>query len=216
VTPPNIRQWKQRACSRRSAKTARLFPFQGRVPAIFAAAALLKENSGKLNLPETSRFTVTFQPGKRMNATPSTPRTAQIACDFWFEASHQLARADWPEEKNHEIFGKCVRMHGHSYRLQVTLRGPIDPETGMVINFRELKRRIRERVVDVLDHRHLNDILEEIPTAENIACWIADRILPDAQGAEVSRIELWETRNSCAFLDAEDLSLARKRVLGTP
>jgi 6-pyruvoyltetrahydropterin/6-carboxytetrahydropterin synthase len=51
---------------------------------------------------------------------------AQIACEFRFEASHQLRRDDWSEAENDAVFGNCARLHGHSYRLVVTLRGPID------------------------------------------------------------------------------------------
>lgn len=140
---------------------------------------------------------------------PQQRRIAQVSCEFWFEASHQLSRPDWPEERNRAVFGKCVRLHGHSYLLKVSFRGPIDPETGMVINFFDVKRRVKDRVVDRLDHYHMNDVIEEIPTAENVACWIARQLLQgiEVEGVELSRIELWETRSAYAFLDREDLAL---------
>ena len=50
-------------------------------------------------------------------------RVALITCEFWFEASHVLAREDWSEEQNDRVFGPCARLHGHSYHLKVTLRG---------------------------------------------------------------------------------------------
>ena len=65
---------------------------------------------------------------------------AQITCEFRFEASHLLRRDDWSDAENDAVFGNCARLHGHSYRLCVTLRGPIDGETGMVMNFTDLKR----------------------------------------------------------------------------
>jgi 6-pyruvoyl-tetrahydropterin synthase len=81
----------------------------------------------------------------------------------------------------------------------------------MVVNFRDVKRWVRERVVDALDHRHINDLMSEIPTAENIACWIAARLLEEKIGARLERLELWETRNSCALLEGEDLDSLRPR-----
>ena len=144
-----------------------------------------------------------------MNPSADPPRIAQVSCEFWFEASHQLLRPDWTPERNDAVFGKCVRMHGHSYLLKVSFRGPIDPETGMVINFFDVKALVKGRVVDRLDHYHLNDIVPGIPTAENTAHWIAGQIAPGItkEGVELSRIELWETRSAYAFLDREDLKL---------
>lgn len=139
---------------------------------------------------------------------PRPSRIAQVCCEFWFEASHQLFHSDWEEERNLAVFGKCVRLHGHSYHLKVSFRGPIDPETGMVINFFDVKRLVRAQVIDRLDHYHLNDVIPGIPTAENTAYWIANQLIEgmESEGVELSRIELWETRSSYAFLDREDLA----------
>jgi 6-pyruvoyltetrahydropterin/6-carboxytetrahydropterin synthase len=126
-------------------------------------------------------------------------RTAQIACDFGFEASHVLARAEWSPEENERVFGACARLHGHSYRLRVTLRGPIAAETGMVLNFTEVKAAVQERVIRRLDHQHLNDVVPELTTAENLLYWIAGALLP-AFGERLCRLELWETRTSGAAL----------------
>src|SRR5688500_10011881 len=124
---------------------------------------------------------------------------AQITCEFRFEASHQLRRDDWSDAENDAVFGNCARLHGHSYRLCVSLRGPIDPETGMVMNFTDLKRLVRERVVHRLDHQHRSDVVSGLTTAENLLYWIADQLLgpPPAARAPatdlLTRIELWET-----------------------
>jgi 6-pyruvoyltetrahydropterin/6-carboxytetrahydropterin synthase len=146
---------------------------------------------------------------------------AQIACEFRFEASHQLRREDWSDAENDAVFGNCARLHGHSYRLCVTLRGPIDGETGMVMNFTDLKRLVRERVVHRLDHQHLNDVVGGLTTAENLLYWIADQLLgpPPAERAPavdlLTRIELWETTTCCAFLAEPELqayALAKERA----
>ena len=136
------------------------------------------------------------------------PREAQITCEFSFEASHQLRRADWSDAQNDEVFGACARLHGHSYRLLVTLRAPIDPETGMVVNFRDVKAEVKERVVRKLDHQHLDSLLPGLTTAENLCYWIAQQLLP-AFGARLHRLELWETRTAFAALEAEDLMALR-------
>lgn len=130
---------------------------------------------------------------------------ALITCDFWFEASHVLARRDWSAAENERVFGACSRLHGHSYHLRVTVKGPIDRETGMVMNFTHLKALVRERVIERLDHHHLNDIVPGIATCENILYWIARSLLPGL-GETLNRLELWETRTSAAVLTAEELS----------
>ena len=95
-------------------------------------------------------------------------RRAHIACEYTFEASHQLLRPDWPAERNERVFGRCVRLHGHSYRLVIGLYGPLDAETGMVVNFSELDAVVEERILDALDHRNLNEVVGGITTAENL------------------------------------------------
>jgi 6-pyruvoyltetrahydropterin/6-carboxytetrahydropterin synthase len=136
-------------------------------------------------------------------------RQAQITCEFTFEASHQLRRADWSEEQNEAVFGACARLHGHSYRLLVTLRGPIDAETGMVVNFRDVKAEVKERVIWKLDHQHLDSLLPGLTTAENLCYWIAEQLLP-AFPQVLHRLELWETRTAFAALDAGDLDALRR------
>jgi 6-pyruvoyltetrahydropterin/6-carboxytetrahydropterin synthase len=132
-------------------------------------------------------------------------RTALITCEFTFEASHQLRRDDWTEAENEAVFGNCVRLHGHSYRLLVTLRGAIDMDTGMVRNFREVKKIVKERVVARLDHQHLEEVVGGLTTAENLCYWMAAQLLP-AFGRSLHRLELWETRNASAALTDVELA----------
>ena len=132
-------------------------------------------------------------------------RYAHITCEVRFEASHQLRRDDWSDAENDSIFGNCARLHGHSYRLRVTLRGPIDPETGMVVNFRDVKAVLQREIVSRLDHRHLNEVVGGLTTAENLCHWIAARLLPEF-GPLLSRIELGETPTAAAFLTEVELA----------
>ncbi len=131
-------------------------------------------------------------------------RVAQITCEFTFEASHQLRRPDWTDARNEEVFGNCARLHGHSYRLLVTLRGAVDPETGMVLNFRDVKRVVRARILDRLDHQPLESVVEGLTTAENLVYWIARELLPEF-GERLHHVELWETRTASAALGATEI-----------
>ena len=96
-----------------------------------------------------------------------------------FNAAHRLFRAEWSDEKNAEVFGKCSHpnYHGHNYVIEVWLEGPIDPITGYLMDLKSLKKVIQDEVTERFDHRNLNldcpEFKERIPTTENIAivCW---------------------------------------------
>jgi 6-pyruvoyltetrahydropterin/6-carboxytetrahydropterin synthase len=106
--------------------------------------------------------------------------------EFRFEAAHSLPSA--PEGH------KCRRLHGHSYRLIVHVRGDIDPHTGWVRDFADIKRGV-EPIIDQLDHHFLNDIpgLEQ-STVENLAVWLWPRLASAVPG--LVKIVVWETSNS--------------------
>lgn len=88
-----------------------------------------------------------------------------VAREFTFEAAHQLPAHP----------GKCRRLHGHGYRLRVSVEAPVDPATGIAVDFQELKRVVEARVLALLDHSYLNEILP-VPSAENIAAWVWERL----------------------------------------
>ena len=99
-----------------------------------------------------------------------------------FSAAHRLCRPDWSEERNTEVFGDCSNSnwHGHNYELVVTVEGAIDPETGFVMNLKQLKDILEERVVSDIDHRNLNTdvpwLAQVNPTTENLAVAVWARI----------------------------------------
>lgn len=113
---------------------------------------------------------------------------------FEFEASHQLP--------NKECYGKCRNLHGHTYKLVVEIQGEVNPEDGWIMNFSEVKGVVMTQVVDVLDHKHLNDVIGGITTAENILLWIQDRIAKRIwnMGAKLHCLTLYETSKSFAKL----------------
>lgn len=108
----------------------------------------------------------------------------QLERTYRFSASHLYRRPEWSEEENWRRFGKCSRTpgHGHNYRVTLTVAGEVDPQTGFLVDLARLDGLVRERVLEPLDHRHLNEAVPEfgegrsLPTSENLALWIRDRV----------------------------------------
>ena len=123
-----------------------------------------------------------------------------------FCAAHQLYNPTWTEEQNRQVFGKCAHpnYHGHNYVLWVTVKGKVDEETGMVMNFTDLKRLTKEHIIDVLDHKNLNiDIpflMGKRTSAEVLAKEIWQILAPHVAqfGAALHCIHLEETENNIA------------------
>ena len=126
-----------------------------------------------------------------------------------FNAAHRLYNPTWTDEKNDEIFGLCnnPNFHGHNYVLEVWVEGPIDPETGYVIDLKILSKIINEEVKDPFDHRNLNlDCLEFKnlnPTAENIAFVIWNKIRKRLDLKYEMEIRLWETDRNSVFYNGQ-------------
>ena len=90
----------------------------------------------------------------------ATTTTLLITRRATFAAAHVLRRDDWSEQRNREVFGACAGEHGHNYSLEVSVSGPLDAATGMVINLKALDSAIRSAVIEHVHHRHLNrDVL---------------------------------------------------------
>jgi 6-pyruvoyltetrahydropterin/6-carboxytetrahydropterin synthase len=122
--------------------------------------------------------------------------TAEISRDFTFEAAHFLPNV--PEGH------KCGRMHGHSYRLTVAVAGEIDPRMGWVIDFGYIDVVVQPLVAQ-LDHHCLNDVVGlDIPTSENIAGWVWDRIDESYIKLPVVWIEISETPKSRCRITEHD------------
>ena len=123
-----------------------------------------------------------------------------------FNAAHRLYRKDWSDEKNNSVFGKCSNphFHGHNYELIVHVTGNIDPETGYVMDMKNLKNLIKLEVEDKLDHKNLNQEVPEfynkIPTAENIVVFIFNTLRPNLNSEHQLSITLYETpRNFVSY-----------------
>jgi 6-pyruvoyltetrahydropterin/6-carboxytetrahydropterin synthase len=121
-----------------------------------------------------------------------------------FNAAHRLFRADFSDEKNLEVFGKCSNpnWHGHNYELFVTVKGNINPETGFLINLKDLSVIVNEYIINKIDHKNINievDFMQGmLASTENLAKAIWDEIALPIQnlGAELHCIKLYETENN--------------------
>lgn len=124
-----------------------------------------------------------------------TGRVIRLTKSFTFDSAHFLP--------NHK--GKCSNMHGHTYRLEVTVvrdHGMLldgGSDEGMVIDFSELKAVVKGEVIDKIDHKVLNEVLPFRTTAENMAAHIFSVLTDKLQlsGVIVEKIKLWETPDSC-------------------
>lgn len=118
-----------------------------------------------------------------------------------FSAAHRLWSDTLTEAQNRELFGPCAydHGHGHNYVLEVTLRGAVDPATGIVVNLKEIRDVMHELIVDCIDHRHLNHdapLTRGInPTAENLVVlfW---QVLHAHYGATLHEVRLRETEKN--------------------
>ncbi len=115
-----------------------------------------------------------------------------------FSASHFYHNPDFTAEQNRRVFGKCANLngHGHNYTLEVTVKGEVDPATGFVVDLKQLKDILNDEVVDAMDHRHLNKEVPEfatrIPTTENLAIAIWDRLAAKLKVARLHRVRVYE------------------------
>ncbi len=116
-----------------------------------------------------------------------------------FSASHLYHNPALSAEENRRIFGKCNNPHGHgnNYTLEVTVKGEVDPRSGFVVDLKELKDILNREVLDALDHRFLNkevpEFAKQIPTTENIAIAVWQRLEPKLRRAKLHRVRLYET-----------------------
>lgn len=124
---------------------------------------------------------------------------------YTFPASHRLFRAEWSDEQNMRVFGKCANPHGHghNYTLEVSVTGPVDKETGMIANLADLDEYVRRNVLDAFDHVNLNEQVAEfrdtVPTTENL-CRVIFKRLAGFPHARLERVRIEETgKNSFEY-----------------
>lgn len=106
--------------------------------------------------------------------------------EFEFDAAHNLT----------QYHGKCERLHGHTYKLVVKLEGEIGKE-GMIFDFLELKKLVKDKIINRFDHSYLNEIMSQ-PTAENIAIFAWNELENEIkrENCRLFEVEVWETKTS--------------------
>ena len=128
---------------------------------------------------------------------------------YRFSASHRLHSQEFSEEENQRLYGKCNNPygHGHNYVVEVTVTGPVDPQTGMVANLGELDPFVEREVVEPFDQKYLNEDVPEfrvnVPTTENVAREIYRR-LETFPAARLERVRIQETSNNSFEYDGEE------------
>jgi len=133
-----------------------------------------------------------------------------VTARLTFSAAHRLHNPNRDADWNRHTYDKCdnPRGHGHNYALEVSVRGRIDPETGMVIDLKRLKDIMRDRVVDRVDHTNLNedvDFLKDvIPTAENLARCFWQQLASAIPTGELYEVVLQETERNSVRYRGED------------
>lgn len=134
----------------------------------------------------------------------SDSRTVFITRRAEFSAAHVLANPEFTDEENLHVYGQCSHPsgHGHNYALEVTLAGPVQPRTGMLMDLKELKEIMDREIISKCDHRHLNidpDFLRGvIPTAENLALRFFDVLDAALPPGILHRVRVFESPRNYA------------------
>ncbi len=129
----------------------------------------------------------------------STKKMVYLTRKCEFSASHFYHNPDLSPEENRRIFGKCNNPngHGHNYTLELTVKGEVDARSGFVVNLAELKQVLEREVLNAFDHRHLNyevpEFQKQIPTTENIAIAVWNRLAPKLTAARMHRVRVYES-----------------------
>jgi 6-pyruvoyltetrahydropterin/6-carboxytetrahydropterin synthase len=152
-----------------------------------------------LNADEPFDFAQGMRGCSQMNTDKE--KRVQLSRRYRFSAAHRLHRAEFGEEVNQRLYGKCANPHGHghNYVLEVTVAGPVDAATGMVANLGELDAFVGREVVEAFDHKYLNEEVAEfgtvVPTTENL-CREIWRRLRGFPAARLARVRIEETNKN--------------------
>jgi len=120
---------------------------------------------------------------------------------YMFSASHRLHADSLSAQENRAAYGKCNNPHGHghNYIVEVVVGGPVDPETGMVVNLSALDQAMQTKVVGRFDHTNLNLdplFVNHVPTTENLCSAVFDLVNETELGCELEYVRVEETENN--------------------
>jgi len=177
-------------------------------PVIFPAAAIYP---GALTCEGRVHSICALMPAKTARRSPraqpasrSLPGVAFVTRRVHFNAAHRLHNPDFSDAWNRTQFGPCnnPNWHGHNYELEVTVKGPVDPRTGFVIELGNLHQILEQAIVSKCDHRNLNlevDFLHDLlPTTENLTIAFWNEIEPRLPSARLHCVRLYETERNYA------------------
>ena len=117
---------------------------------------------------------------------------------FKFCAAHKYWNNKWDKDKNYQVFGDDIKVHGHNYILDVTIRGEINPDSGFIVDIQDIKSIVSENVIDILDHSQIEKDIEWFkgrqPSTENLVLFIWEQISSKIKKpATLHKIKLRET-----------------------
>ncbi|NXM38244.1 PTPS synthase, partial [Gymnorhina tibicen] len=140
---------------------------------------------------------------------PRSARLARLSRSVTFSACHRLHSKSLSAEENLKLFGKCNNPHGHghNYKVVVTVRGEIDPVSGMVMNLTDLKEYMQEAIMEPLDHKNLDKDVpyfsEVVSTTENVAVFIWDNLQKLLPQGILYKVEVHETEQNVVVYKGE-------------
>ena len=118
---------------------------------------------------------------------------------YHFCASHKYGNDYWSDEKNYKVFGKDFNNHGHNYILEVSMTGPVNPETGWLVDLQHVNNIVKSNVINIIDHSQIEQDIPwfkgKQPSSEVLVVWIWEQINKDLAGAKLHRIRLVETHS---------------------
>ena len=122
-----------------------------------------------------------------------------ITKKYRFCAAHKYGNEEWSDEKNLKIFGKDYNNHGHNYVLEVSITGPVDPDSGWLVDLKHLNEIVKKYVVELLDHSQIEQDIDwfkdKQPSSENILIWAWDKIFQRLKQGNLQRLRLVETHS---------------------
>ena len=118
--------------------------------------------------------------------------------EYKFCAAHKYWNDDWDSDKNDQVFGEDVRLHGHNYQLAITVKGEINNDSGFIVDIKELNRVISKYVIDIFDHSQIDKDIDwfhdKQPSTENMVFFIWNKIQDKIpSGAILHCVKLRET-----------------------
>ena len=121
----------------------------------------------------------------------------QITKQYKFCAAHKYWNDSWSEEKNKQVFADDVRIHGHNYDLYITIKGPINQESGFIINLLDLNKLVKTKIIKSLDHSMIHEhpwFSGKQPSTENLVLFIWEELSREIESpAKLHCIKLRET-----------------------